>query len=58
MASQPSAVDTVDFLLPLEPEGSEAGYPQTQNQIMNAAESTVDFNLELLPPTQDPASRG
>jgi hypothetical protein len=58
MASQSSEVDTVDFLLPLEPEGSETGYPQTQNQIMNAAESTVDFNLELLPPTQDPASRG
>jgi hypothetical protein len=58
MASQSSEVDTVDFLLPLEPLGSEAGYPQTENQIMSAAESTVDFNLELLPPTQDPASRG
>lgn len=58
MASQPAEVDTVDFLLPLEPVGSEAGYPQTENQVMNATESTVDFNLELLPPTQDPASRG
>ena len=58
MASQPSAVDTVDFLLPLEPEGSESGYLQTTNQGMSAMDSTVDFNLELLPPTQDPASRG
>ena len=58
MASQPSEVDMVDFLLPLEPVGSEAGYPQTENQVMSAADSTVDFNLELLPPTQDPASRG
>jgi hypothetical protein len=58
MASQPSEVESVDFLLPLEPAGSEAGYSQTENQIMSAAESTVDFNLELLPPTQDPASRG
>ena len=58
MASQPSAVDTVDFLLPLEPEGSESGYLQTTNQVMSAMDSTVDFNLELLPPTQDPASRG
>ncbi len=58
IASQPSAVDTVDFLLPLEPEGSEADYPQTTNQVMSAMDSTVDFNLELLPPTQDPASRG
>ena len=58
MASQPSEVDTVDFLLPLEPVGSETGYPQTENQVMSAMESTVDFNLELLPPTQDPASRG
>lgn len=58
MASQSSEVETVDFLLPLEPVGSEAGYPQTENQVMSAADSTVDFNLELLPPTQDPASRG
>lgn len=58
MASQPSAVDTVDFLLPLEPEGSESGYLKTTNQVMTAIDSTVDFNLELLPPTQDPASRG
>lgn len=57
MASKPSEVDTVDFLLPLEPVGSEAGYLQTENQVMSAADSTVDFNLELLPPTQDPASR-
>jgi hypothetical protein len=58
MASQPSEVDTVDFLLPLEPVGSEAGYPRSENQVMSAADSTVDFSLELLPPTQDPASRG
>lgn len=58
MASQPSDVDTVDFLLPLEPVVSETGYPQTENQVMSAADSTVDFNLELLPPPQDFASRG
>jgi hypothetical protein len=57
IASQPSEVDAVDFLLPLEPVGSGAGYPQTENQVKSAADSTVDVNLELLPPT-DPASRG
>lgn len=56
--SKATAVDTVDFLLPLEPMGSKDAYPQTENQALSPKDSTVDFSLDLLPPTQDPASRG
>jgi len=58
LASETPPVDTVDFLLPLEPMESKDAHAQTENQSLKAMDSTVDFSLDLLPPTQDPASRG
>ena len=58
LAPEPTAVDTVDFLLPLEPIGPQTVEPRAENQARQPMDSTIDFNLELLPPTEDPSSRG
>ena len=58
LAPEPTAGDTVDFLLPLEPIGSPVVEPRAENQAGQPLGSSVDFNLELLPPTEDPPSRG
>ena len=58
IAPEPTFADTVDFLLPLEPIAPQAVEPQAESQTRQPMDSTIDFNLELLPPTEDPSSRG
>jgi len=58
LAPELTAGHTVDFLLPLEPIGPKAVEPPAENQARQAMDSTVDVNLDLLPPTENPSSRG
>jgi hypothetical protein len=58
LAPELTAGSTVDFLLPLEPIGPQAAEPPAESHARQAMHSTVDVNLDLLTPTEDPSSRG